>query len=429
MFTFNRTGTSLSKRCIAVFLAATVCLGCMLLADTALSGGTPSVSAEESVEDLRSEKEQLEAQQKELQAKRDQAAASLQEQEAQKALILEQISVKEQEIAVNTKLISQLDEQISEKNYEIAQKEQAIGKKETEIADRFEELRRRLRAISKSGSLASGLQLLMNSDGYSDYLIQNKAMERVSEQDQELMNSLEAELQTIQADKKELEKAKAALDEQRAPIVTLQNELNVKKSELDSLYSEVNAITEQLNADINNYNQSIAAAEEAAARLQDKIDEIIRTTVGTGQAFLSGTMYWPAPTCTYISSTFKYRWGRWHRGIDITGGSCYGDPIIAAADGVVVTAEYDSSYGYYVVLDHGTDSAGQRVMTLYAHCSQLLVGVGQTVSATDTIALIGSTGESTGAHLHFEVRLDGVAVDPIGNGYISTNGIIVDESL
>ncbi len=388
------------------------------------------VSAEESVEDLRDEKEQLEQRQKELAAQRDSSAQSLQEQEAQKALLQEQINVKVQEIAVNQQMIDKLDDQIDAKTYEIAQKEQAIDRKEADIADRFQELRIRLRTISKSGSLSTSLQMLMNSENYYDYLIMSKAIERVSESDQALMDEMEQQLQAIQADKRSLEEDKKLLDEQKAPVVEAQNELNTKKQELDSLYSEINVITDQLNRDIAHYNAEIAAAEAAEAELQEKIDEIIRSTIGTGQTFLSGSMYWPAPNCLIITSRFKYRWGRHHNGIDIAGSGCYGTPIVAAADGVVVLAEYGSAgYGNYLMLDHGNDSAGRRIMTLYGHSSQLLVSTGQAVSAGQTIALVGASGNVTGPHLHFEVRVDGTPVDPIANGYISTNGISINEGL
>ena len=404
-----------SGRMPLIRLTALLLVMALLFSAALASGGsTPQMhraAAEESVDDLRDEKAKLEA------------------QEAQKALLQQQIDVKVAEISVNKKLLDELDAKIGDKNYEIAQKEQAIGKKEAEISDRFQELRQRLRTIFMRGTMTSKLQMLLDSENLSDYLMQTKAMERLTASNRVLMDELEAQLQAIKLDKLSLEADKEALAKERAPIVELQTELNTKKQELDVLYSEINAVTEQLNADIDHYNASIAESEAAAARIQDKIDDIIRTTIGTGQAFLSGSMYWPAPTALIISSTFKTRWGRLHGGIDITGGGCYGEPIVAAADGVVQIAEWDDSYGYYVMIDHGNDSAGRRIMTLYGHSCQLLVSPGQTVSAGETIALIGSTGNSTGAHLHFEVRVDGDRVDPIANGYVSTSGITIDESL
>jgi murein DD-endopeptidase MepM/ murein hydrolase activator NlpD len=114
-----------------------------------------------------------------------------------------------------------------------------------------------------------------------------------------------------------------------------------------------------------------------------------------------------------------------HRGIDIANGSIpiYGQNIVAAADGVVIYANksgYGGGYGLFVMIDHGLDSRGRRIVTLYAHCSQVLVNVGDKVTGGQSvIAKAGASGNVTGPHLHFEVRVDGTAVDPIANGYVS----------
>ena len=141
-------------------------------------------------------------------------------------------------------------------------------------------------------------------------------------------------------------------------------------------------------------------------------------------------MLWPTPTCRVITSSFKYReqFGRWHNGLDI---ACYGDaegePIVAAAAGKVRYANhYDTwggGYGLYMMIDHGYDSEGRRILTVYAHCSEVLVYEGLEVEAGDLIGYVGDTGNSYGAHLHFEVQVDGVAVDPVSNGYLSTEWV------
>ncbi len=145
-----------------------------------------------------------------------------------------------------------------------------------------------------------------------------------------------------------------------------------------------------------------------------------------------GSMLWPTPTCRVITSSFKYReqFGRWHNGLDI---ACYGDaegePIVAAAAGKVRYANrYDTwggGYGLYMMIDHGYDSEGRRIITVYAHCSEILVYEGLEVEAGELIGYVGDTGNSYGAHLHFEVQVDGTAVDPVSNGYVSTEWIDV----
>ena len=122
------------------------------------------------------------------------------------------------------------------------------------------------------------------------------------------------------------------------------------------------------------------------------------------------------------------RWGKLHKGIDIANGSIpiYGQNIVAAADGVVIYANKTNSwgggYGYYIMIDHGKDSKGRTITTLYAHNSKVHVSVGDKVTGGKTvIAQAGSSGNVTGPHLHFEVRVNGTCVDPIANGYLKKN--------
>ena len=122
----------------------------------------------------------------------------------------------------------------------------------------------------------------------------------------------------------------------------------------------------------------------------------------------TGNMIWPTPGLYTITTYYEYRWGSFHYALDISGASAYGKPIVAADNGTVIAAGYSGSYGYRVLIDHGN---GLR--TLYAHCSKLLVSVGQKVNQGETIALVGSTGNSTGAHCHFEVYVNGCRVDPL----------------
>ncbi|HEY0484884.1 MAG TPA: M23 family metallopeptidase [Mycobacteriales bacterium] len=115
---------------------------------------------------------------------------------------------------------------------------------------------------------------------------------------------------------------------------------------------------------------------------------------------------WTRPASGPMSSTFGPRWGTFHYGVDIAAG--YGNPVRAAHAGTIITAGWYGGYGYAVIIDHGNG-----ITTRYGHNSKLLVHVGEKVKAGQEISLVGSTGDSTGPHCHFEVRVDGVAVDPI----------------
>lgn len=129
-----------------------------------------------------------------------------------------------------------------------------------------------------------------------------------------------------------------------------------------------------------------------------------------GDGVVTGRFYWPVPSCRMISSGFGYRWGSFHQGIDISGNGVYGKDIIAADGGTVAevnTSGWGAGYGKYVIIDHG---GGYR--TMYAHCSAVLVSAGQKVSQGQLIAKIGQSGDADGAHLHFEIRINGRAVNP-----------------
>ena len=420
--------TETARRALCLMLVAVLMTSTFFLPES--WSPVSSVGATEKVDDLKAQRQELLDKQAELEAQRNEVASTLEEYEAIKQQRQAEIDVVLQKIDVNEKIIAQFDTKISEKAHQIASKQQDIARKEEEISARFEELRLRLRAISKTGTLNSLLQMIINSQSYADYLIKSKAVECVSAENRRLMDQLEGELQGINDAKAALEEEKAQYEEELKPYVEMQNELEYDKQHLEVLYSEVNAITEQLNTDIDHFNAEIRQHEQDAADLQREINKAIAQQYNSAIYNQSGTMLWPAPTCNYISSTFKWRWGRQHSGIDICGSGCYGAPIVAASDGVVSLAGWCGGYGYCVMIDHGTNSNGKNVTTVYGHAArQPSVSVGQRVSAGDQIAVIGSTGNSTGPHLHFEVRVGGSAVNPIANGYISTSGIIVNESL
>ena len=415
----RKTAHALGLRVVAS--AATVAL---------LFGGLTSsvVHAEPTTEELKAQRQEAIDRQKELEALRDAEASSLDELEAQKAVIEDQIAAQIEEIELNQKIIDQMDGEIADINYEIGEMQVAIADKEAQSRDRLDELRSRLRTISKTGTLTSMVQMLLSSADYTEYLIKSKAMERVTGHTETLMAQLESEMADINKDREAMEAKKAELNEKRRPIAELQAENHLKKQELEARYSERNAVSDKLLQNIDRYNADIQNAKEEAAALQQLINESIGLGYGGDLYYGAGSMNKPS-TCRLISSLYGPRWGVNHNGIDFCDSGCYGTPIFAAADGIVSYAGWYGGYGYTVIIDHGTDANGNNVTTLYAHSSGLYVSQGESVGAGQAIAAIGSTGDSTGPHLHFEVRLNGAAVDPIGYGYVSAADYIINESL
>lgn len=155
------------------------------------------------------------------------------------------------------------------------------------------------------------------------------------------------------------------------------------------------------------------AVQTDAKTIKEAVDEVVvkgkaeDTSSSTGS---SGMFAWPLPYTHTLTSTFGTRWGRLHGGLDISAGGVYGQPIYASASGTVTFSGGDNSgYGNYVIIDHGSGYT-----TLYGHCSSLVAVTGQYVNQGDLIGYVGSTGNSTGPHLHFEIRLNGEKMDPLG---------------
>ncbi len=168
------------------------------------------------------------------------------------------------------------------------------------------------------------------------------------------------------------------------------------------------------------YIDGVQVSKSVVSRetLEEPVTEVIvvgtkkqNTGSYTGPLDVTGTgrFTWPVPSCKSVSSYYGYRWGRLHSGIDISGGGVYGKTIVAADKGTVTKIKYDSNgYGHYLIISHNNGYS-----TLYAHCSKILVSVGETVSKGQAVAKVGSTGRSTGPHLHFEIRVNGTAKNPM----------------
>ena len=377
--------------------------------------------------------EQLYAQQKELQKKADELKKqlantndNLEDSQARLKNMKSQVDNARQQLENINQRLSSLNSQISGKNSEIAAKESAISQKEANIQDASDKLNERLRALSKRGNLSS-VQMMLSTEEYAEYLIKSKMLERIAENDQKALNDMEAELTKIKADKSALETDKQALADRKKQEQTLQNEASAKKKEMENLYKAIQAEEKKILAQANNYKAQIEKNKKLLDDIDKEIQKIIASKSNNNSQY-SGTMFWPVPTVRNISSGFGSRWGTVHRGIDIANGSVpiYGEKIYAAESGTVIYSNYTSTwgggYGYYCIVDHGLDSEGRRISTLYAHTSKMYARVGDKVTRGKTVlALAGDTGNVTGPHLHFEVRVNGVAVDPIKNGYVSLN--------
>ena len=292
----------------------------------------------------------------------------------------------EKDVKEMQKKVDNLNYMISQTSEQISDTETKIEKKEKEMAERQDNLNERLRVMYKNGSIGF-VDVLLGSNSISEFVSNMEIIQKIYQNDVEV-------LETLKKEHEELEGIKASLKERKTKLASQKEELASDKAELDVKKKELQAEEEKLKAEADRLTSEIL-------KLMDK-----------NSPYVGGEFAWPCPASSYISSSFGNRlhptlkvW-LFHTGIDI--GCAAGKDIVAAASGKVIMSQVYGGYGNCVMIDHGGG-----IVTLYGHASKLLVSQGDTVKRGQTIALVGSTGRSTGPHLHFEVRENGQYINPM----------------
>lgn len=308
--------------------------------------------------------------------------------------------------------IDNLNGQINSLNASITQKEGEISATQTEIEEDYDILRERLRAMYLAGE-ATTLQVILNSKNVVDFMQKAEVMQAITEHDTELIAGLREKLESIQEEKD-------AIEQERAQTAQAKEDLDAKSRELSAMVEESHRVLAELNANVvetNSENNELArrlaeadaAVDQWYADYYASLPSNDTTNSASGGYASTGNFTWPVPGYTYLTSYWGD--GRNHKGIDIAGSGIYGKPIVAADSGKVIQAVHSGwggGYGLCVYLDHGNGYS-----TRYGHMSQVLVNVGDVVQKGQVIGYVGSTGDSSGPHLHFEIRINGVAQDPM----------------
>lgn len=366
---------------------------------------TTAFAENTNVDTLRQQQSDYQNQQKENQAKIDQLKSDQTQKEAYKAALQDQVSNLQHQIDTYNQQIGDLDQ-------DIAAKQDQIQSKQKEIDSGFALLKERLRALYISGE-ASNLEILLSSKSLTDLADKTEAIKMVSDHDKQLIDTLKNHLTEIEAQKTEIEQS-------RQEVSDAKNALDQKRTELDTVMEETQQVINDLAGSaeaLEEQNKEIAQKEAATAeqidswyanyysQKQSSSDVVVMPSGG-------GQFVWPVPYTMNVTSGFGPRWGTNHKGIDISSGGVYGQPIVASASGTVIVADAGGwgggGYGTWVSIDHGNGFS-----TVYGHMSSLCVSVGQAVQQGQVIGYVGSTGDSTGPHCHFEVRVNGVAQDPL----------------
>ena len=385
-------------------LIAAVLVGSMLF--SILAGGFATAGAATTSE-LRQQINSIAEQQKKIKAE-------IAELNKQKEVVSEKKAKLEEQMVLTEDEISAVEDIIEELEGEIQTTQQELIAAQIRLDEMQETFEKRIRNMYEQSD-TSYLDVVLGSDSFSTMIEYMEYVSRIMDYDKKLLEEYEAAKETVAAAKAKLEADKTEqedykgtlevkyeeLDEQRAEQQKIQEELesNIELNEKESkkMESEKAALTEELN------EMSRKAAEEAARAKKNG-------TVSSSGVPYSGSFSWPLPSRGTLTSPYGWRnlWGskNFHSGTDIA--MPKGTTIMAAAPGTVVKSGMYNSYGNYVVVDHGGG-----VMTGYAHMSRRSVSVGQTVSTGQKLGEVGSTGNSSGNHLHFQVFINGSTTDPM----------------
>lgn len=398
------------KRLCSVCLAAALILTGIFTSDK-----LPYVSASQTVDTSDLEAQKQETQDKIDDIKEDIKAAEdkIEKLENNKSSLQSYISQLDQEANELEQRISDLNKDIENKKAEIEQVKLELEEAQAVADQQYGDMKMRIQYLYENGT-PSMLELLLTSQSFADFLNRSTYASQMTSYDREMLNAYIAQ-------KEEVEQKKAELEAEEEELNLLADAASDQKKTVESLISAKNSEIASYQAQIDSESSNADAYEKDLAEQEKKLDQIEQQIAaaaaaaaqeGDGDGGASGFI-WPCPSSHRITSYFGPRpqptpgASTNHKGIDI--GASYGSAIVASAAGRVTTATYSSSAGNYVVISHG-----DGMSTVYMHCSALYVSVGQTVSQGETIAAVGSTGYSTGNHLHFGVIKNGTYVNPLG---------------
>lgn len=407
------------------------------------------VSAEDSISDLEQQLQQLEQENQKYQKILDDTKSDIAEKEEYKSALVSKVQVLDEKIAVTREKISSLNDDIKEK-------QDAYDKGLSEVEDQFDALANRLRILYMSGN-ATDLEIIFGAKDFSDLIDKMELVKNLANSDKELISEIQTKLDELSTQKESLEADKKDLETQQSSLKSDQDEFNKLISDNDEILKNLYASnskaqnslesaalkSDEIESKISEYYAAQKAAAEQAAQASQSSSSSSGGSSGSSSSSSSGSsssgssnsgsssvivpsgsgFAWPTPGFVSRSSEwFEDREVYNHGGIDIAGAGIMGTPVVAAADGTVIATNSSCThnwgksyscgcgggYGNYVMISH----AGGK-MTVYGHLTSLTVSTGQTVSRGQVIGYVGSTGNSTGPHLHYECRLNGVRYNPM----------------
>ena len=331
---------------------------------------------------------------------KQEALEKIKEAEDEMDDIIAQSEALELEIDLIQSEIYAIEDLIAEADEQIAEKEEEIARLEEEIAKQDEKFKECLRAMDET-STVSYIDLLLSSGSISELLINLESINEMTNHDMAIIDEMTRLKTEVEDAKAQIEVYRAEQEEARGIALEKQGQLEVK-------LSAKQALAEELEKDIESYKK----VYEEARRQEEQLKASLTYSSSGAEYMGTGEFCWPAPSYTRISSPYGwrnhpiYKTQKFHSGVDLAAPG--GSNILAADDGKVISAGWNGGYGNCVVVDHGGG-----ISTLYAHASRLCVSKGDVVTRGSVIAKVGTTGNSTGNHLHFEVLINGKTTNPM----------------
>ena len=392
---------------LAFVMAAVLVLGLVAGVLPQLVNGASLSELEKQLNDLKAQKKEID---KEIKGIKSQLSDNLNDMQA----IVKQKNTIDQEIFMLHEQTANLNDQIATYVLMIADKQEELDDCNARLAELNIKNKERIRAMEEDGAV-SYWSVLFKANSFADLLDRLNMVEEIAASDQRRLKEMSAVSKQVEEAKTVLEQERAGLEASKAELVAAEEVLEERRAEADKLLAELISAGEE-------YQKLLDAAEDEAAELKSDIKDAQNayddkkaeqnTSSNTSTSSPASNAKWTVP-CKYkrVSSAYGWRihpvygYKKFHYGIDLAANS--GTPIVATRAGTVTKATYSSSAGYYVTLDHGDNFSSQ-----YMHMTHYIVKKGQKVAAGEVIGYVGSTGASTGPHLHFAILYKGSHVNP-----------------
>ena len=403
----SRRISLLTRRFLPMAVATALCMTLIM--------PCASASNQSEIDALKEEAAQIDERREQAQQRLDQLSEDEDEAMARKEAL-------DQDCAIIQEEIDNVSAQIAEYDKLIAEKEEEIAETEAKEEAQYELFCKRVRIMEENGSI-SYWEVIFKATSVPDLLSRIDFINEIMDYDARIMQDLRDTREQLAQERKELQEAKDAQVEARAELTERQKELEAQRAEADALMKKI-------HADKATYQDTIDDLDREEDEIQARIVALSQqnppssgnATTGVVTSWMgAGGYMWPEKASKKITSPFGSRSSPGgigstnHKGVDI-GGVGYSTQVLASKAGTVIVSQYSRSYGNYVVVSHGSGNT-----TLYAHMSSRSVSTGQYVQQGQVLGITGSTGNSTGPHLHFEITEGGVRVNPLNylTGYVA----------